>query len=78
MLERFGGWFDIGDVLAMLPDEWSVDIFSGFLINSLRRLVREKAESGIVKALSDAQNSQTSAELVEKREAAGPTVERVS
>ncbi|KAJ4988493.1 tgf beta receptor associated protein [Stagonosporopsis vannaccii] len=78
LLERFGGWFDIGEVLALLPDEWSVDIFSGFLINSLRRLVREKAESGIVKALSDAQNSQMSAELVEKREAAGPTVERVS
>lgn len=78
LLERFGGWFDIGEVLALLPDEWSVDIFSGFLINSLRRLVREKAESGVVKALSDAQNSQMSAELVEKREAAGPTIERVS
>ncbi|KAF2621655.1 hypothetical protein BU25DRAFT_495551 [Macroventuria anomochaeta] len=78
LLERFGGWFDIGDVLAMLPDEWSVDIFSGFLINSLRRLVREKAESDIVKALSDAQNSQMSADLVEKRETAGPTTERVS
>ncbi|UPX16617.1 uncharacterized protein EKO05_0007008 [Ascochyta rabiei] len=77
LLERFGGWFDIGDVLAMLPNEWSVDIFSGFLINSLRRLVREKAESDIVKALSDAQNSQTSVELVEKREAAKPVVERV-
>jgi len=78
LLERFGGWFDVGDVLAILPNEWSVDIFSGFLINSLRRLVREKAESDIVKALSDAQNSQMSAELVEKREAVGPTVERVS
>ncbi|KAH6644547.1 hypothetical protein C7974DRAFT_22957 [Boeremia exigua] len=78
LLERFGGWFDIGEVLALLPDEWSVDIFSGFLINSLRRMVREKAESDIVKALSDAQNSQTSAELVGRREAAGPTIERVS
>ncbi len=78
LLERFGGWFNIGEVLALLPDEWSVDIFSGFLINSLRRLVREKAESGVVRALSDAQNSQTSAELVERREAAGPTVERAN
>lgn len=78
LLERFGGWFDIGDVLSILPNEWSVDIFSGFLINSLRRLVREKAESDVVKALSDAQNSQMSAELVVKREVAGPTVERVS
>ena len=77
LLERFGGWFDVGAVLALLPDDWSVDIFSGFLINSLRRLVREKAESGVVRALSDAQNSQMSAELVERREKAGPTVEKV-
>ncbi|KAF1980009.1 hypothetical protein BU23DRAFT_495226 [Bimuria novae-zelandiae CBS 107.79] len=78
LLERFGGWFDIADVLAILPDEWSVDVFSGFLIQALRRLVREKSESGIVKALSDAQNSQMSAELVEKSEGLGPTFERVS
>lgn len=77
LLERFGGWFDIGHVLAILPNEWSVDIFSGFLINSLRRLVREKAETAVVRALSDALNSQTSAELVLEREGAGPTVERV-
>lgn len=75
LLERFGGWFDIGEVLAILPNEWSVDIFSGFLINSLRRLVREKAESGIVRALSDAQNSEMSAKLVEGKESAGPTIE---
>lgn len=78
LLERFGSWFDVGDVLAILPNEWGVDIFSGFLINSLRRLVREKAESGVVRALSDAQNSQISVEVVEMREAAGPTVERVN
>lgn len=76
LLERFGGWFDIADVLALIPEEWSVDVFSGFLIQALRSLVREKAESEIVKALSDAQNSQMSAELVEKREGLGPTVER--
>ncbi|KAF2997913.1 hypothetical protein E8E13_004820 [Curvularia kusanoi] len=78
LLERFGGWFDVGAVLALLPDEWSVDIFSGFLVNSLRRLVKERTESDVVKALSDAQNSQMSAELVETREKVGPTVERVS
>jgi hypothetical protein len=77
LLERFAGWFDIGDVLAILPSDWSVDVFSAYLINSLRTLVREKAESEIVKALSDAQNSQTSSEVVEKREALGATFERV-
>ena len=77
LLERFAGWFDIGEVLAVLPDSWSVDIFSAYLINSLRRLVREKAESDIVRALSDAQNSQMSSEVVEKREGLGATFERV-
>jgi hypothetical protein len=65
-------------VLAILPSDWSVDVFSAYLINSLRTLVREKAESEIVKALSDAQNSQTSSEVVEKREVLGATFERVS
>jgi hypothetical protein len=78
LLERFAGWFDIGDVLAVLPDDWSVDVFSAYLINSLRTLVREKAESDIVRALSDAQNSQMSSELVEKRERAGATFERIA
>jgi hypothetical protein len=78
LLGRFGGWFDIADVLAILPDEWSVDVFSGFLLQALRGIVREKSESSIVKALSDAQNSQMSAELVEKRDDLGATFERVS
>ncbi|KAH4027751.1 hypothetical protein HBH64_074450 [Parastagonospora nodorum] len=76
LLERFAGWFDIGDVLALLPSDWSVDVFSAYLINSLRTLVREKAESEIVRALSDAQNSQASCEVVVQREKIGATFER--
>ncbi|KAL5117967.1 hypothetical protein ACEQ8H_004112 [Pleosporales sp. CAS-2024a] len=78
LLERFAGWFDIGDVLAILPSDWAVDVFSAYLINSLRTLVREKAESEVVKALSDAQNSQTSNELVEKRDDLGAIFERMA
>jgi hypothetical protein len=77
LLERFAGWFDIADVLAVLPEDWSVDVFSAYLINSLRTLVREKAESGIVRALNDAQNSQIGCELVEKKDEMGPTFEMV-
>jgi hypothetical protein len=77
LLERFAGWFDIGEVLAVLPDEWSVDVFKAYIVNSLRTLVRERAESGVVRALCDAQNSQMSFEVVEKREAVGATFERV-
>ena len=78
LLERFGGWLDVADVLAILPDEWSVGVFSGFLVQALGKLVREKSESGIVRALSDAQNSQMSNELVGKREELGATFERVA
>lgn len=76
LLERFSAWFDVASVLAVLPDAWSVDIFSAFLINSLQRIVREKAESGVVKALQDAVNSQVSFEVASRREAVGATVER--
>ncbi|KAF1833098.1 hypothetical protein BDW02DRAFT_570406 [Decorospora gaudefroyi] len=78
LLERFGGWLDVADVLAVVPDEWSVDVFSGFLIQALRKLVRDRAESEVVRALSDAQNSQMSSELVEKREELGAEFERVA
>ncbi|KAL6157299.1 hypothetical protein ACJQWK_06527 [Exserohilum turcicum] len=78
LLERFGGWLDVADVLAIVPDEWSVGAFSGFLIQALRKLVRDKAESEILRALSDAQNSQMSSELVEKRDELGATFERVA
>ncbi|KAF2119917.1 hypothetical protein BDV96DRAFT_485473 [Lophiotrema nucula] len=77
LLERFGGWFDVEQVLNLIPDEWSVDIFSGFLIQALRGLVREKSETTISKALAGSQNLQIAAELVDRVESVGPTVERV-
>jgi vacuolar protein sorting-associated protein 3 len=78
LLERFGGWFEVEQVLDMLPDDWSVDIFSGFLINALRRLVREKSETTIAKALSGAQNLQTASDLIDRLETLGPTFEQTS
>ncbi|KAF2743978.1 TGF beta receptor associated protein-like protein 1 [Sporormia fimetaria CBS 119925] len=77
LLQRFSGWFDVVKVLEMIPDEWSVDIVGEFLINALRRLVRERAETGIAKALNGSQNLQTSVELADKMVEVGPTVEKV-
>jgi hypothetical protein len=77
LLERFGGWFDVGEVLALIPDEWGVDVLGAFLIQALRRLVREKCETEIVRALADAENSITSDRLVERIEGLGPTFEKV-
>ncbi|KAE9983453.1 hypothetical protein EG328_009945 [Venturia inaequalis] len=78
LLERFGAWYDVSYVLSILPDSWSIEIFSGFLISALRRLVREKSETTIVKALSGAENLKISADFIEKSEEIGPVVERVA
>lgn len=75
LLERFGGWFDVGHVLSLIPDTWSVELVSGFLVSALRRIVRERSETMVVKALSGAENLKVNAELIGRIEAAGPSVE---
>jgi hypothetical protein len=77
LLERFGGWFDLEEVLALIPDEWSVELVSGFLVHALRRLVREKNETVVVKALSSAQNLRNSVDVAEKFEAAKAVFVRI-
>lgn len=77
LLERFGGWFDVADVLSQIPDNWSIDIVSSFIIQHLRRLVHERAETTITRALSGAVNLKTSAELIERTEELGPAFEEV-
>ncbi|KAI9739272.1 MAG: hypothetical protein M1834_007485 [Cirrosporium novae-zelandiae] len=77
LLERFASWFDVTHVLSIIPNSWSVELIEGFLVNSLRRLTREKNETMIVKALSGSENLQISAELIEKCELLGPKIEAV-
>ena len=76
LLERFGGWLDVGDVLSMIPDSWSVELVSGFLVSALRRIVREKSETRIAKALSGVENLKVNEQMILKIEKIGPTVER--
>jgi hypothetical protein len=78
LLERFGGWFDVGYVLSLIPDTWSVELVSGFLVSALRRIVRERSETMITKALSGAENLKVTAELNGKIDAAGPSIEAES
>ncbi|CAG8971304.1 hypothetical protein HYALB_00001471 [Hymenoscyphus albidus] len=75
LLERFGGWFEVAHVLSLIPDTWSVDLVSEFLISALRRIVRERHETMIAKALSGAENLSVSAGLIKERERVGPSVE---
>ena len=75
LLERFGSWYDVSEVLALIPTGWSVELLSGFLIGAFRRLVEEKNEALITKALSVAENLQVASILIEKSRELGPHVE---
>ena len=75
LLERFGSWFDVAYVLAQIPDSWSVELVSAFLVSAFRRLVQDRNEVVICKALSGAENLRISADFVEKCEKIGPRLE---
>jgi hypothetical protein len=75
LLERFGGWLDVQEVLGLIPDGWSVDVAAGFLLGALRRLVEERRETAVARALSSAENLRVNYELVVMVEEKGPTVE---
>lgn len=75
LLERFGGWFDVEEVLKLIPDEWSVELVSGFLVSALRRIVRERSEVRVAKALSGSENLKVSVELIKLRDKMGPQLE---
>ena len=77
LLERFGSWYDVRDVLELIPESWSVELVSGFLVSSFRRLVRERREATVTKALSGAENLQIAAAFVEKCSELGPQIEEV-
>ena len=78
LLERFGSWYDAREVLDLIPESWSVELVSGFLVSAFRRLVHERNEATITKALSGAENLQIAAAFVEKCSALGPQIENVS
>ncbi|KAI9832313.1 MAG: hypothetical protein M1826_001999 [Phylliscum demangeonii] len=75
LLERFGRWYDVSQVLRQIPDSWSLDMISGFLVHALRRLLAERNETTVAKALCGAENLQISAALIDRFEKLGPVVE---
>ncbi|PYH42342.1 putative TGF beta receptor associated protein 1 [Aspergillus saccharolyticus JOP 1030-1] len=75
LLGRFAAWFDVGEVLRVIPDEWSVDILSGFLAHVFRVLVGEGREVRIARALSAGLNLRVGTEYIEGVEKVGPWVE---
>lgn len=78
LLEHFGGWFDVEEVLRLVPDSWPVDVVAGFLVGALKRLVRDKHESVMTRALSGAENLRINYDLVVGIEEKGPGIEASS
>ncbi|KZF24116.1 hypothetical protein L228DRAFT_244996 [Xylona heveae TC161] len=78
LLDRFGKWFDVHLVLTMIPESWSIDILSGFLVSALQQLVTERNETLVTKALSAAENLRAAAEYIANCKVAGPIVEEAS
>ncbi|KAK1760928.1 transforming growth factor-beta receptor-associated protein 1 [Echria macrotheca] len=75
LLERFGGWFDVLEVLALIPDSWSVEVTAEFLMSALRRLVRERHESSLARSLSQADNLKVNYDLLVSIDEKGPVVD---
>ncbi|KAF3064230.1 Transforming growth factor-beta receptor-associated protein 1 [Daldinia childiae] len=75
LLEKFGGFFDVNDVLSVIPDSWSVDLVAGFLVKALRRIVVEKNETTVARSLSSSQNLQTQHDLIVRIQEKGPSIE---
>nr|CDP26260.1 Putative protein of unknown function [Podospora anserina S mat+] len=75
LLERFGGWFDILEVLEVIPDGWPVETIAEFLVSGLRRLVAERCEGLVARALSGTENLRVGFEFVERVREKGAVVE---
>ncbi|KAL4787423.1 hypothetical protein BJX76DRAFT_4000 [Aspergillus varians] len=75
LLGRFAAWFDVREVLNLIPDDWSVDIVNGFLAHVFRVLVSESREVRIERALSASQNLRVAAEHISGIEKSGGWIE---
>jgi predicted RNA-binding protein YlqC (UPF0109 family) len=75
LLARFSHWFEVHDVLAMVPDDWSVDILSGFLAHVFRDLVSQGREVRVQKALSASLNLRVGVEYLQDVEKRGGWIE---
>ncbi|KJZ75686.1 hypothetical protein HIM_04843 [Hirsutella minnesotensis 3608] len=78
LLEHFGGWFEIEEVLQLMPDSWPLDVVAGFLMGALKRLVRDKHEITMTRALSGAENLRINYDLVVGMAEKGPSIEAAS
>ncbi|KAF4582957.1 hypothetical protein GQ602_006101 [Ophiocordyceps camponoti-floridani] len=75
LLDRFGPWFDVHQVLPLIPPSWPLDVIAAFLVAAFKRLVRQKHESRVARALTAAENLRVSYNVVSAVDRIGPVVE---
>jgi hypothetical protein len=75
LLGKFAAWFDPMEALAQIPESWSVDVVSEFLLRTFRTIRSERNEAIVVKGLSAAQNLQKQAEFIDICEKFGSRLE---
>ncbi|KAH8699015.1 putative TGF beta receptor associated protein 1 [Talaromyces proteolyticus] len=75
LLARFSHWFEVHEVLSLIPDDWSVDILSDFLAHVFRDLVSQGREVRVQKALSASLSLRIGVEYLEDLEKRGGWVE---
>lgn len=78
LLGKFATYFDPLLILRDIPDDWTVEMLSEFLLRSFRAATTERNQAVILKALSAAQNLQMQAEFVDVCEKMGARFERGS
>ncbi|KAK9473186.1 uncharacterized protein V1510DRAFT_415349 [Dipodascopsis tothii] len=76
LLDGFGTHLDLQFVLRTIPDSWSVQLISGYLIAAGRELLREKKESLLMRGLSREENFRAVAEFMDIVVREGPLIER--
>ncbi|CAI2171240.1 19809_t:CDS:10 [Funneliformis geosporum] len=74
LLNTHAVYFDTNEVMELLPEYWSVEMLSEFLIRSLRQNYHEYREGQILKGLCRGENTMTSFELYQAYQAIGPIV----
>lgn len=75
LLARFAAWFDVREVLDLVPEDWSVDILGGFFVHVFRTLISQSREARIERALSAGLNLRIGVEYIDSMEKAGPWIE---
>lgn len=75
LLSRFSSWFDVREVLELVPDDWSVEIMSEFLARVFRVLVSQTREARVQRALSAGLSLRVGTEYIEETEKAGGWIE---